>query len=99
MATVKSLSLGTHALLLADVSGADGTVLLAGGTKVFVASLEPLAVSTGEVTVPVAREAFQTLKGRPRRIAAPVASAQSSEPAAAVVEEPATHAIVDDLSV
>jgi len=76
--TIKSLSLGVHAVLVSDVEAPGG--VLHTGTKVFVSSLEPLAISTAEVSgVLVPRESFKTTKGRPKKIVAAVASAASAE--------------------
>jgi hypothetical protein len=87
---VKPLTLGVHAVLVSDVESPSG--ILPMGTKVFVSSLSPLAVSTTELSgIEVPREAIKTTKGRPRKIvaAAPVAAT------AATVAEPQRDLSVD----
>ena len=91
--TIKSLSLGVHAVLVSDVA-VDGGSLLA-GTKVFVSALEPLAISTAEFSgILVPRESFKTTKGRPKKIVGAVAA-----PASVAASVEASGESVMDLSV
>ena len=70
-------------------------VLLLAGTKVFVSSLEPLAISTAEVSgILVPRESFKTTKGRPKKIVGAVAA-----PASVAASVEASGESVMDLSV
>jgi hypothetical protein len=65
-----TLKVGVHAVLLSDVTGADESVLLATGSKVFISTLEPLTVATREGTVAqVVPEQIRTCKGRPVNVA------------------------------
>ena len=91
--TIKSLSLGVHAVLVSDVAVEGGSLLA--GTKVFVSSLEPLAISTAEVSgILVPRESFKTTKGRPKKIVGAVAA-----PASVAASVEASGESVMDLSV
>lgn len=90
MATViKALSLGVHAILVADITVAGGSILA--GTKVFVSALEPLAISTAEFSgILVPRESFKTTKGRPKKIVSvvtPASVASSTEASAEIVRD------------
>ncbi len=90
MATViKALSLGVHAILVADITVAGGSILA--GTKVFVSALEPLAISTAEFSgILVPRESFKTTKGRPKKIVdvvTPASVASSTEASAEIVRD------------
>jgi hypothetical protein len=66
MATIK---LGVHAVMLCDVVSEDN-IILAQGQKVFISSVEPLAVSMALDSNPVAvpLDFIKTCKGRPKKI-------------------------------
>jgi hypothetical protein len=102
MATViKALSLGVHAVLVADIAVAGGSLLA--GTKVFVSSLEPLAISTEAFSgILVPRESFKTTKGRPKKIAsvvAPASVASSTEASAEIVRDLSIDGVLGVLTI
>lgn len=67
MATIK---LGVHAVMLCDVMSSENDLILAQGQKVFISSVEPLAVSMAldSNPVPVPLDFIKTCKGRPKKI-------------------------------